>query len=44
MAPQTYLVHFRDRQLALAVGAELEDRLAEDGREAVALVPAGAGQ
>src|SRR5262249_15906470 len=43
MAMQTYLIHFRDRQLALAVGAELEDCLARDGREAVALVPAGDG-
>jgi hypothetical protein len=43
MAVQTYLIHLRDRQLALAVGAELEDRLARDGRDAVALVPAGDG-
>jgi hypothetical protein len=43
MASQTYLIHVRDRQLALAVGAELEDRLARDGRQAVALVPAGDG-
>jgi hypothetical protein len=43
MALQTYLVHFRDRKLALAVGAELENRLAQDGRDAVALVPAGDG-
>jgi uncharacterized membrane protein YgcG len=41
VALQTYLIHFRDRQLALAIGAELEDRLARDGRPAVALVPAG---
>jgi hypothetical protein len=37
-AVQSYLVHFRDRQLALAVGAGLEDRLARDGHDAVALV------
>ena len=43
MAVQTYLVHFRDRRLALAVGAGLEDRLARDGRDVVALVPAGDG-
>jgi hypothetical protein len=43
MTVQTYLIHLRDRQLALAVGAELEDRLARAGRDAVALVPAGDG-
>jgi hypothetical protein len=42
-AVQTYLIHFRDRELALAVGAALEGRMAADGREAVALVPAGDG-
>ena len=40
---QSYLVHFRDRQLALAVGAGLEDRLTRDGHDAVALVPASDG-
>jgi hypothetical protein len=43
MTLQTYLIHFRDRRLALAVGAGLEDRLARDGHDAVALVPVGGG-
>ena len=43
MALQTYLVHFRDRRLALTVGAGLEQRLARDGHDAVALIPAGDG-
>src|SRR5215469_7482604 len=41
MAVQPYLIHLRERHLALAIGAELEERLARDGREAIALVPAG---
>lgn len=43
IAVPTYLIHFRDNELALAVGAALEGRLAADGRDAIALVPAGDG-
>jgi hypothetical protein len=41
--PQTYLILINDGTLALAVGAALEDRLSEDGHNAVALVPATRG-
>lgn len=40
---QTYLVLIKDGKLALAVGAALEDRLSQDGRRAVSLVPATRG-
>ena len=43
MTPQTYLVPIRDGRLALAVASELEDRLADEGWPALALVPAMRG-
>ena len=43
MTPQTYLVLIRDGRLALAVASELEDRLADEGWPALALVPAMRG-
>ena len=43
MSSQTYLVLIREGRLALAVATELEERLARDGHDAVALVPAVRG-
>jgi hypothetical protein len=38
---QTYLILIKDGRLALAVAAALEERLAQDGHRALALVPRG---
>lgn len=43
MTEQTYLVLIRDGQLALAVGAALEERFAQDGVQGLALVPSVRG-
>jgi len=41
MTSQSYLILMRDPQLAVAAGSALEARLTGDGRDALALVPAG---
>jgi hypothetical protein len=41
--PQTYLILIKDGNLALAVGAALEDRLLRDGRCSLSMVPAVRG-
>src|SRR5215472_15627206 len=43
MTARTYLILIEDVDLALAVGAALEDRMAKDGYRAVALVPTPSG-
>ena len=43
MAEHTHLIFIRDGSLALSVAAALEERLAHDGHDALALVPAVRG-